>query len=134
MGENKIQYRYIFYVIIFFGTVGLYTLKDRNLRKEISTDIVDKKVISPKGKVVKAYTDKIGWREKTGNNDGPQIEYILSTVGLKKGDQWCAAFVYACFYEAGVTGVPKSGYSPSWFPKEKTYFIRGTRGSPDNAQ
>jgi len=64
---------------------------------------------------------------------GTNIEYILSNVGLSKGNPWCAAFVYTCFMEAKVKGVPRSGYSPAWFPKSNTYYIRGIRGTP-NAQ
>ncbi len=84
--------------------------------------------------MVKAYTVKIGIKEKTGKNDGPEVEYILKTTGLNKGDQWCAAFVYTCFFEAGVKGVPRSGYSPAWFPKSNTYYIRGVRGTPTAQQ
>lgn len=35
----------------------------------------------------------IGTTEKTGKNDGPEVEMFLKSVGLKKGAQWCAAFV-----------------------------------------
>jgi len=32
-------------------------------------------------------------RELTGKNDGAEIEMFLKSVGRKKGDSWCAAFV-----------------------------------------
>jgi hypothetical protein len=36
---------------------------------------------------------QLGIREATGNNDGPQVEAYLATVGLKKGELWCAVFL-----------------------------------------
>jgi len=38
----------------------------------------------------------VGVREKTGRNDGYFVERFLSSVGRKKGDSWCAAFVSYC--------------------------------------
>lgn len=43
---------------------------------------------------------KIGVRELTGNNDGPEVEAYLKCVGLGKGFSWCMAFVVYCFQEA----------------------------------
>lgn len=48
------------------------------------------------------YADTIKVREATGHNDGLYVERFLRTVGLHKGYPWCAAFVYACYREAGV--------------------------------
>lgn len=48
------------------------------------------------------YTSFIGVREKTGNNDGPEVEMFLRSVGLGKGYAWCAAFVKYCMLEAGI--------------------------------
>jgi hypothetical protein len=39
-------------------------------------------------------------REKTGNNDGPDVEKYLASVGLGKGNSWCMAFVFWCVNEA----------------------------------
>ncbi len=36
---------------------------------------------------------ELGVSERTGNNDGPQVERYLRTVGLGGGYAWCAAFV-----------------------------------------
>jgi len=33
-------------------------------------------------------------REKTNQNDGPEVEVYLSSVSLKKGYSWCMAFVF----------------------------------------
>lgn len=35
-------------------------------------------------------------RERTGNNDGIEVERFLRSVGLGKGYAWCAAFVSYC--------------------------------------
>lgn len=39
-------------------------------------------------------------REKTGRNDGKEVEGYLASIGLGKGYAWCAAFVYWCFDKA----------------------------------
>lgn len=71
--------------------------------------------------VVAAYSSQIGIRERTGNNDGKEVEQYLASVGLSKGNPWCAAFVYWSFESAGVTGMPRSGFSPTWFTKNAIY-------------
>jgi peptidoglycan hydrolase-like protein with peptidoglycan-binding domain len=53
-------------------------------------------------------------REKTGRNDGKEVEEYLRLVGLERGYAWCAAFVYAMFQKASlqltvINPVPKSG-------------------------
>lgn len=68
---------------------------------------------------------QVGVREKTGNNDGVSVERYLASVGLSKGNPWCAAFVHWVLQDAGIKDVPKSGYSPSWFPKAKTVYQAG---------
>jgi len=54
-------------------------------------------------------------REETGNNDGKRIEEYQATVGLKKGDPYCAAFISWVFKQAGYSA-PRTGWSPSLFP------------------
>jgi hypothetical protein len=44
----------------------------------------------------------IGTKEATGRNDGKAVEMFLKSVGRKKGDSWCAAFVSYCLTEANV--------------------------------
>lgn len=41
-------------------------------------------------------------REKTGNNDGKEVEMFLRYTGLNKGNPWCAAFVSYCLGKANV--------------------------------
>jgi len=38
----------------------------------------------------------IGVKELTGKNDGQAVEKFLKSVGRKKGDHWCAAYVSYC--------------------------------------
>lgn len=42
----------------------------------------------------------VGVKEATGNNDGKEVEMFLQSVGRKKGDSWCAAFVSFCLTQA----------------------------------
>jgi len=53
-------------------------------------------------------------REKTGHNDGVEVESYLKTVGLGKGYSWCMAFIYWDFLQAAKvldlkTPVPDTG-------------------------
>src|ERR1035438_8330266 len=41
-------------------------------------------------------------RELSGHNDGPEVEMFLHSIGRKKGDSWCAAFVSYCLITAKV--------------------------------
>lgn len=43
---------------------------------------------------------KVGVRELTGNNDGPEVEAYLKAVGLGKGYSWCMAFIVWCYDQA----------------------------------
>lgn len=76
------------------------------------------------------YSSQIGIREKTGNNDGKAVEGYLKSVGLGKGNPWCAAFVYWSLSAAGVENIPRSGYSPSWFPKKKVIYSSDIKKPP----
>lgn len=69
----------------------------------------------------------VGWSEKTGHNDGTEIDRILDSVGLK-GTQnpYCAAFNYFCFKQAGYANlVPKSAWSPDWVAGATWTLARG---------
>lgn len=52
--------------------------------------------------VVQTYTSQIGTREKTGHNDGKEVEQYLKSVGLGKGYAWCSAFVKWTFDQCGI--------------------------------
>jgi hypothetical protein len=53
--------------------------------------------------IKQSYDSQIGVREKSGNNDGKEVEMYLATVGLGKGYAWCAAFVKWNLLNAGYT-------------------------------
>lgn len=44
----------------------------------------------------------VGIKEATGHNDGIEVEMFLQSVGRKKGDSWCSAFVSFCLQSADV--------------------------------
>lgn len=63
--------------------------------------------------VMRVAASALGWKEATGKNDGPQIEAILASTGNRKGDPYCAAFVYWCGKTAGYPKLyPRSAWSP----------------------
>lgn len=74
--------------------------------------------------VVANYTKQIGVKELTGKNDGVMVEKYLASVGLKKGNPWCAAVVSYVFTISGVPN-PKSGWAPSYFPPNKVICTAG---------
>lgn len=84
--------------------------------------------------VIKTAASQLHVRELTGKNDGKEVEAYLKAVNRKKGDAWCAAFVSWVFQQHGVS-VPKSGWSPSWFPTANVIYKRGSKQSvkPQNA-
>lgn len=43
---------------------------------------------------------QVGVREKSGRNDGYMVEQYLKSVGLSKGNPYCAAGQYWRFYSA----------------------------------
>ena len=69
----------------------------------------------------------IGVREKTGKNDGAEVERFLRHVGLGKGFPWCAAFVKTCLLESGVESAHKiNGMALSCENKKNFIWKNGT--------
>ncbi len=77
------------------------------------------------------YTSQIGVREKTGKNDGPEVEKYLRYVGLGPGNAWCAALVSWTFGQAGFDQ-PKTAWSPALFPDKRVVWARKQQ-KPDGA-
>lgn len=71
--------------------------------------------------VQKTYRGESHVREKTGKNDGKRVEEYLASVGLKKGQPYCAAGVSWVFIQHDIKTI-KSGWSPSWFPDSITIY------------
>lgn len=74
--------------------------------------------------IQQVYTSQLGVRELTGKNDGPQVEAYLKTVGLQKGNPWCAAFVRWSQIKAGVLSTI-TGWSPTSFNKNNPVWFKG---------
>jgi len=68
-----------------------------------------------RAKVVQRAMGEVGTRERTGWNDGERVEIYLRSVGLKRGDPYCAAFV-SWVYKMEGFDKPRSGWSPALFP------------------
>lgn len=76
--------------------------------------VVNLSTLSDSQRVLRVAAGKVGVREATGRNDGPEVEAMLRSTGNAKGDPWCASFVYAVAKEAlGVRNpYSRSAYSP----------------------
>lgn len=70
------------------------------------------------------YTSQIGVRERTGNNDGVDVEKYLKSVGLTKGYAWCAAFVKWCYDKAGVNTTGINAMALSLHDKNKLVYYQ----------
>ena len=85
--------------------------------------------------VLKVSASRLHIREKTGHNDGPDVEAAQRAAGARPGvDPWCGC---EQFMEQKLAGLP----SPAWpaaarnwslASSPRTYFIRGLRGSLDS--
>lgn len=74
--------------------------------------------------VQRAYTSQIGVYEKTGKNDGEQVEKYLRAVGLGKGYPYCAAGIAWSFAQAGLV-TRMTAWSPTSFNiKNIVYYQR----------
>lgn len=78
-------------------------------------------------KLVDVAESQLYVREKTGKNDGKEVEAYLKLTGLSKGNPWCAAFVSWCFHKAGIPAM-KSASAALWF-KTNLVWKKGSLGS-----
>lgn len=79
--------------------------------------------LSVRNRVVQAYLKEVGVRELTGKNDGVRVEAYLRSVGARRGQPWCAAFVSYILRSCGVDA-PRSAWSPAFFPSRNIVFHR----------
>ncbi len=83
---------------------------------------------------------KIGVREEPpGSNAGPEVEKFLASVGLGKGNPWCAAFVYWCVDQAarkqGVSNpLPKTGSVMDMWNRAQAARLRCLRAAEAQAK
>lgn len=73
-----------------------------------------------RAKFIKHASQYVGIREKTGRNDGPEIERWLRTVGRKKGDAYCTAYSSTMFFDLNIPA-PVTGWSPAMFTGNVIY-------------
>lgn len=71
-------------------------------------------------KLIEVAASQVGVREKTGNNDGPEVRMYLREVGLSEGYPYCAAGLTWCHNQLGIPN-PESAWSPSWFTSNVVY-------------
>lgn len=107
----------LFSSLLWLAFIGSYWLPDRPLLKPLEHTGFKEQQNDLKFRLllVKIAQGELGLREKTGRNDGERIAEFLITVGLKKPEPWCAAFISWVFAEAGFDQ-PRSGWSPDLFP------------------
>ena len=80
------------------------------------------KVTELRKQLIKIAENQVGIRELTGNNDGPQIENYLKSVGLEKGYPWCVAFVVWCHLKIDKDiQIPITAWSPALFKYNVVY-------------
>jgi len=82
--------------------------------------------------VKKVYDSYVGIKELTGHNDGKEVERILASCKLKKGNPWCAASVCSSFIDAGIKAII-SGYCPDWFKPKYVIWTKGKGLTPQTA-
>lgn len=79
-----------------------------------------------RSEVARTYYSQIGVVEKTGHNDGKDVEKYLASVGLGKGNAWCAAFVHWVLETCGIkTSI--TAYSPTAENKKKIRYKEGKK-------
>lgn len=76
--------------------------------------------------VKKIYDSQLHVREKTGNNDGVEVERYLKYTKLGKGYAWCASFVCWTLGQACIIN-PVSAWSPSLLPNSKLIYQKGSK-------
>lgn len=71
-----------------------------------------------------SYNSQLGVREKTGKNDGKDVEKYLKSTGLGKGNPWCAAFVH---WNLEQVGIPNeiTAWSPTAYSKSRVTWKGG---------
>lgn len=62
----------------------------------------------------------VGIREKTGHNDGPEIERWQRVVGIPKKSAYCTAFSSTMFFDLNIPA-PITGWSPAMFSGNVIY-------------
>ncbi len=83
-----------------------------------------------RGRVLAGASALVGTTEATGRNDGPIIDDILASCGLRgTRSPYCAAFNRYSYDRAGLRSIgPRSAYSPDWVTNPT--WIKGHGATP----
>jgi hypothetical protein len=84
-------------------------------------------------KLIVLEKSQVGVKELTGNNDGKEVEMYLRSVGLKKGNAYCAAGQAWCHITLNIPN-PESGFSPDWFKTNVVYIKGQPRNEPHHVR
>lgn len=82
-------------------------------------------VTKPKLSIQDIYLSQVGVREKTGKNDGPEVEMYLKSVGLNKGYAWCSAFVHWALDSAGYDVHKITAWAPTSYNQYNIVVSKG---------
>lgn len=105
--------RFFFSVVVVLIFIWLEGLPVKGQAFDVRTDSIRERLI-------KTATSQVGVREKTGHNDGAEVESYLHSVGLVKGYAWCAAFLVWCHDQNGIKN-PRTAWAPDWFRTNVVY-------------
>ena len=100
---------------------------------EVITEIEEPSLVDTRAEVAAIYKSQVGVRERTGNNDGKDVEKYLKSVGLGKGFAWCAAFVHWCLNQAGVKNSINAWAPTAHNKKNIVYFNNKFKKEPQQA-
>lgn len=128
MAKNTNHYNRFFISILCFCFSWLVLLPNYSFATTYPLNSND-----PLTRLVYVYRSQIGVRELTGNNDGVEVEMYLKSVGLKKGQPYCAAGVAWSFMTAGIKAI-KSGWSPAWFTPKYVIYKKGIASLQEEPQ
>lgn len=113
------------------GSVDYIAEDEPEIYQEAPTIPKQPSIDEKKQKLVSVYRGYIGIREKTGKNDGPEVEKFLAHEGLGKGFAWCAAFVSFCLDSAGFENSINAWSPTAHNPNGLIYNKRKFVGNPE---
>jgi len=73
--------------------------------------------------VISTASSQLHVREKTGRNDGKDVEKYLKSTGLKKGSPWCSAFVHWVLEQCDVLNTV-TAFSPTAFNRKNIVYYK----------
>lgn len=86
--------------------------------------------------LLKSSAARLGVREATGRNDGPEVEAAQRVAGARRGDPWCGCEQYVEQKQCGLPTPAWPAAAANWtlISSFRTYYIRGRRGIVDSIQ